>query len=92
MGEPAESVPLVVNELDYYVAITRGCCLRIKDIIGGRMSVDTSPLSSSFYVCGKIVRGSAGNSDKSIIVREVQGYASQFDWMRGSLVLCQVLV
>jgi hypothetical protein len=43
------------------------------------VSVDASPLSSSFYVRGKIVRGATGNSDKSVVVGEGQGYASQFD-------------
>jgi hypothetical protein len=43
------------------------------------VSVDASPLRSSFYVCGEVVGGSTGNSDKSVVIREVQGYASQFD-------------
>jgi hypothetical protein len=70
---------MVINELDYYVTIARRCCLRVKDVVGGWVSVDASPLSSTFYVCGKIVGGVTGNSDKSIVVGDVQGYASQFD-------------
>jgi hypothetical protein len=72
-------MPPVVNELDYDMGIVRGCCLRIEDVIGGWVSVNASPLCSSFYVRGKVVGGLAGNSDKSIVIREVQGYASQFD-------------
>jgi hypothetical protein len=79
MGEPAEGEPLVVNELDYYVVVARRCCLGVKDVVGGWVPVNASPLSSSFYVCREIVGGTTGNSDKSVVGREVQGYASQFD-------------
>jgi hypothetical protein len=50
----------------------------MRDDVKGWMSVNVSPLGSSFYVRRKVVRGSTGDNDKSVVVGEVQSYASQF--------------
>jgi hypothetical protein len=73
VSEPAKSVPLVVNEFNRYVCSVLGCCLGMRDNVRGWVSVDVPPLGSSFYVGREVIRGSTGDSDKSIVVREVQG-------------------
>ena len=67
-GEPAKSVPLVVDKLYSYVFALFG---GVGDVVGFQVSVKASPLGNTFDMIREVVSGSSGDNSEPVILWDV---------------------